>query len=220
MPELLVAASLERRKAGEPCRFQRRCAACVHPERAIIEQDIARGVSQRSLTKKYDFSCGSLSRHWSMHVSKKAKAALVAGPARRAKLLAAADETQLNTLEYFRAIRSRLFDPFIVCSDANDHDATAIIAGRLLQALNDLGRASGELMVLVDGTTINLDMRTQIMSSPVVAEIEAGLIRTLAPFPEARAAVIAMLQAIDRRDAATMKTIEPPVIAAGVADAA
>lgn len=202
-------ACVERRRAGEPYKFQRRCSVCVRVDRPMIEQEIARGISRKTLAKKYALAYGSLSYHWQKHVSAQARAVLIAGPARRAKLLAAADETQLNTLEYFRVIRSRLFDQFIVCSDANDHNATAIIAARLLQTLNDLGRTSGELMALVGGTTINLDMRTQIMTSPIVAEIEAGLVRTLAPYPEARAAVISMLQAIDRRDAApTMKTID------------
>jgi hypothetical protein len=210
----MVKASLARRKAGEPYRFQQRCGVCVHDDQAMIEQELARGISRKTLAKKYGLPFGSLSRHWARHVSDKAKAVLIAGPARQAKLLAKADEVQMNTLEYFRVIRGRLFDQFIVCSDANDHNATAVIAGKLLQTLNDLGRASGELMALVGGTTINLDMRTQIMSSPIVAEIEAGLVRTLAPYPEAQKAVVAMLQAIDRRDAVSVKQIE------GVADAA
>lgn len=208
----MVAASNARVKAGKQAQgekigslYQRRCFICVHPDRGLVEQEIARGVSQKSLAEKYGFSGASLCRHWAKHVSAKAKAAIIAGPARRAKLLAIADETQLSTLEYFRIVRSKLFNQFIVCSDAGDHYASSVIAGRLLQTLNDLARASGELAGLVGGTTINVDMRTQIMSSPVVAEIEAGLVRTLAPFPEARAAVIAMLQGIDRRDAA------PPV---------
>jgi hypothetical protein len=207
----MIKASLARRKAGEPApfKFQKRCRVCMHSDRAMIEQELARDISQTVLGKKYGLSQAGLSYHWNKHVSKNARAVLIAGPARRAKLLAAADETQMNTLEYFKVIRGRLFDQFIVCSDANDHNATAIIAGKLLQTLNDLGRASGELMALVGGTTINVDMRTQIMSSPIVAEIEAGLVRTLAPYPEARVAVIAMLQAIDRRDTApAIKTIE------------
>lgn len=192
-------ACVERRRAGAPYRFQKTCKVCTHLERALIEQEVARGISQRTVAKKYGLAQTSLSKHWRKHVSDNAKAALIAGPARRAKLLMIADETQLSTLEYFKIIRSKLFNQFVVCSDANDHYASSLIAGRLLETLNHLGRASGELMGLVGGTTINVDMRTQIMTSPIVAEIEAGLVRTLAPFPEARAAVIAMLQWIDRR---------------------
>jgi hypothetical protein len=181
--------------------YERRCKLCVHQDRALIEQRIARGVSYGVLAKQYGLTPAGICRHWSAHVSQKTKAAIIAGPVRRAEMLAVANEASLSTLEYLAIVRGRLFDRFLACDEAADTYGVATIARTLMPVLAELGRQSGELRDFAGGNVINIDNRTLVMSSPIVAEIEAGLVRVLGPFPEARAAVIAMLQGIDRRDA-------------------
>jgi hypothetical protein len=57
----------------------------------------------------------------------------------------------------------------------------------------------------VNNLTIN--NTTTILNSPVFANLQANLLTALAPFPDARAAVVMALRQMDEQDA-PMKTIE------------
>ncbi len=184
--------------------FERRCKSCVHPERARVEQDLARGVSLAVTAKKYSLPMSALHRHWQRHVPDETKAQIIGGPARLAELAEIADRESLSTLEYFAVIRGRLFDRFLACDAAGDTTGMSNVSGRIIEVLKEIGRATGELRQLTSSVTVNNN--TLIMQSPVVAEIEAMLVSVLAHHPEARAAVIAGLRRIDEKHAPASTT--------------
>jgi hypothetical protein len=94
---------------------------------------------------------------------------------------------------------------FQLAASVGDNNATGVLAGRLTEVLREIGRASGELgSMAANNITIN---NTTIMNSPVFATLQANLLQALAPFPEARAAVVAALQRMDQ-PATEMKVIE------------
>ena len=48
----------------------RRCTACVHPERAAIDDALADGVSLRTVAGRYGLSAGAVHRHLTRHLDK------------------------------------------------------------------------------------------------------------------------------------------------------
>jgi hypothetical protein len=107
-------------------------------------------------------------------------------------------------LEYFSIIRGVLMAQFQLASSVNDRNAVSTLAGRLTEVLRAIGHISGEMgSMAANSITIN---NVSIMNSPVFANLQANLLTALAPFPEARAAVVARLRQMDEPD--TMKTIE------------
>ena len=77
-----------------------------------------------------------------------------------------------------------------------------------MEVLREVGKLTGEIRELAPGgVTINNNLA--IMNSPAIAEMQAAIIRVLAPYPEARAAVVAALR---RHEGVTA----PPLIEAVV----
>jgi hypothetical protein len=173
--------------------YDRICRTCNHPERGRIEVACARGVSLETIAKQFGLKKDTVYRHWKTHVPDKTKATLIGGRARLAELAERADAENLSSLEYFGIIRSQLMDGFLACADAADAWGMSSLGARLLETLREIGKLTGEIQ-RISGVTINCDNRTLILQSPVVCEIEAALIATLRPYPEARAAVIAALR--------------------------
>jgi Trp operon repressor len=174
-----------------------RCRVCQHAQRARIELLIAGGASQRSVALRFGLSIFATQRHWSNgHVSDERKAQLVAGPGVKLAELAnrAADEN-ISILDSLTLIKSMLFAQFMYASECHDLQGSAQISSKLLEALRMQARLTGQLSQAGASVTNN----TLIMQSPEVAEIQAVLIRTLQPFPEARQAVMAALQELDAR---------------------
>jgi hypothetical protein len=82
------------------------------------------------------------------------------GPARVEALAnAAADETR-SLLEHLQIIRSVLFSQFLSAAEAADRQGVALISGRLLESLRELGRLTGELRqvagISVTNNVVNL----------------------------------------------------------------
>lgn len=69
------------------------------------------------------------------------------------------------------------------------------MAGRLLDCLRLTAQLSGELSKAGASITNNI----AILQSPLMADLQVMLIRTLQPYPEARTAVIAGLEALSAR---------------------
>jgi hypothetical protein len=69
------------------------------------------------------------------------------------------------------------------------------VAGRLLDCLRLTASLTGELSKAGASITNNI----AILQSPLMADLQSMLIRTLAPFPDARAAVLSGLEELSRR---------------------
>jgi len=141
------------------------------------------------------------------HVSEDAKAQYLANvPIAELAQLAASEGT--SVLEYASLVRSILMSEFQLASQAHAHHATSALAGRLTEVLKLIGGLSGEMSELARSVTINGNIN--IMNHPQLANLQANLLRALAPFPEARNAVIAALRAMDAPVDELTDTAIPP----------
>jgi hypothetical protein len=98
------------------------------------------------------------------------------------------------------------FEPFSwhilrVATEAGDGRAAAYIAGRLTDTLQIIVRISGELGDLARSTTFNITSVSNVAvlsGHPAFARLQATLLRALAPYAEARAAVVEALRGLAR----------------------
>jgi hypothetical protein len=124
------------------------------------------------------------------------------------ELAAKAASEGVSVLEYFRIIRATLMQQFQLAASLNDRNGVAILAGRLTETLRAIGSISGEMgNMAVNNLTIN--NTTTILNSPVFASLQANLLTALAPYPEARAAVVMALRHMDEENEQPMKMINP-----------
>ena len=70
------------------------------------------------------------------------------------------------------------------------------MAGQLVGVLEKIGKVTGEIATIAQGT-INIQNNVAIVNSPQFAKVQAAQLAALAPFPEARAAVVAAWRALD-----------------------
>jgi hypothetical protein len=185
-------------RRGQPTN---RCTVCGHPERVRIELLLAGGgASHRAIARKYKLSHYAIGRHWNGHVSDERKVSLVFGPVERERLASRVAEESSSVIDHFRAIRSGLYDLYSKALEAGDGSTGALLAGRLHEGLNSIAKITGELAnsSLIQNNTMN------IFVSPQFAELEAALVRALAPHPQARADVINALRELEAR------TVQPP----------
>jgi hypothetical protein len=185
---------------------KKRCIVCAHPDRALIEGGRVAGISIDVLAAKFKVSRDAIWRHCKAHISDDARADYLAAVPME-ELAAKAAAEGVSVLEYFRIIRATLMAQFQLAASLNDRNGVAILAGRLTETLRAIGSISGEMgNMAVSNLTIN--NTTTIMNSPVFANLQANLLTALAPYPEARAAVVMSLRKMDEESEAPMKTIE------------
>jgi AcrR family transcriptional regulator len=176
------------------------CAICTHKDRARIELLRVGGVSLKALARQFDVSKDSVWRHFRTHVSDKRKAKLLAGPARVEQLANAAADESRSLLEQMQIVRSVLLNQFLNAAEACDRAGVANVAGRLLEALRELGRATGELREL-SGITINQNT-INLFSSPEFTRLQEGLLTVARAHPAARSDIVALLRSLDVAPAA------------------
>jgi hypothetical protein len=102
----------------------------------------------------------------------------------------------ISVLQYLSLVRSVLMQEFQLASQAHAHHATSALAGRLNETLKLIGTISGEMSELARSITINGNV-VNVMNHPMLANLQANLLRALAPFPDARLAVVEALRAMD-----------------------
>jgi hypothetical protein len=175
-----------------------RCQVCKHPERTRIELMRASGVSLDVIASKFNVGRDAVNRHWHGHVSDQMKASFLAGPLQLEELAQKAAETGASVLDHLHAIRVVLFSHLATATEAGDGALAANVAGRLTHVLETIARISGELGALATNTTYNITNNVAVLAeSPAFLKVQASLLHALAPYPEARAAVVAALNALD-----------------------
>jgi hypothetical protein len=181
------------------------CTICKAEHRYEIELALVSGVSTRAVAKKYSVSRDAAWRHLTNHVPPERRAQLVAGPMQLADLAEKATSEGISLIDYLALIRSTLMARFLAAADCGDNQNTAMLGGRLTECLRLVAQVSGELSKATAGITNN----TLVLNSPFVADLQSMLLRTLAPFPEARQAVIEGLEDLSRR---ALPDAAPPLI--------
>src|SRR5499433_2659158 len=170
-----------------------RCQGCNHVERVRIERFLAAGASIKGAARKFALDYHALRRHWINHVPAEARAAYTAGAGATKDQLEeiVADET-LALIDHYRIVRGALYKGFGAASELGDGNALALLAGRLHENLRDSGRLTGELQ---RGPLLNV--QNNVLVNPDYTMAIARIVSAVAPYPEAREAVIAALRDLD-----------------------
>ena len=184
------------------------CSVCIHRDRARIEASRIAGVSLTNLAKKFNVGRDAIFRHMAHHVDDDLKAQYLAEVPLKDLAEAAAAEG-VSLIEYFSIIRAALMSQFQLAVAANDKNGAAILAGRLTEVLNAMGRLTGEMGQLA-ANHINITNNVAFLQDhPAFAKVQASLLRALAPFPDARAAVVTALRALDADNAPAARPTNP-----------
>jgi hypothetical protein len=193
-----------------------KCVVCRHSDRWRIELLKAGGAGIDALAKKFDVSRDSIDRHWHRHVSAESKATYLCGPAELATIAERAAIEGDSVLDYLKMCRTTLVAQLAAVSEAGDARGAAFVANSLTRVLESIARVTGELSELAR-STINVHGNVSILTeSPAFARVQATMLRALADYPAARAAVVLALRSLDTEGAqagAAAKTIEhlPPI---------
>ena len=174
-----------------------RCQGCNHLERMRIERLLAAGASIKGAARKFAIDYHALRRHWRNHVSAEARAAHIAGAgATKDQLEEIVADESLALIDHYRIVRGALYKGFGAASELGDGNSLALLAGRLHENFRDCGRLTGELQ---RGPLLNI--QNNVLINPDYVRTIARIVSAVAPFPEARDAVIAALRDLDATSA-------------------
>jgi hypothetical protein len=177
-------------------RPSRPCNVCTHADLALINSALVAGVSVTALAGKYGVSTDSIYRHQRNHITDETRASLVAD-APIAELAAMAAEHAGSLLDYLQLVRQTLWRNFQIAAEHGDIAATNNTSRALLEVLREIGRLTGELLASAPITNIQNNHFNLFTQSAAFADLQAMLVTTLSPFPEALAAVVAGLERLD-----------------------
>jgi hypothetical protein len=171
------------------------CAVCRHPDRALIEQIHVAGASLDTISAKFGMSRFSVFRHCKNHLSDDLRSELLA-QVPIADLAAKAAEENLTVLQYLSLVRATLVRQMQLAASVNDKNGTAITARVLNETLRQIAVITGEMSNLA---ARHVSVNTVIMNSPIFADLQAMLLRRLAPYPEALASVLEGLRELEAK---------------------
>lgn len=177
------------------------CGICAHRERAPIELGLARGVSVGAIAQRYGVSTWQLYRH-KAHMPAHLKASLIAGPGIELDAEKLHETESQSLLANIAALRHRLFAALDVAEEAGDVNMVTRVSGQLHKNYEITGRLLGSLNL---GST---NITNNVLVSPVYMDMRVALVQALAPFPEARQAVAAVLHQVETKAAAEI-AVEP-----------
>jgi hypothetical protein len=165
---------------------------------------LAAGGSIKGVARKFAIDYHALRRHWRNHVSAEARAAYIAGAGATKDQLEeiVADET-LALIDHYRIVRGALYKGFSAASELGDGNSLALLAGRLHENFRDCGRLTGELQ---RGPLLNI--QNNVLINPDCTRAIARIVSAVAPYPEAREAVIAALRDLDATSASAPALID------------
>jgi len=164
----------------------------------------AAGASIKGVARKFAIDYHALRRHWRSHVSAEARAAYIAGAgATKDQLEELVADESLALIDHYRIVRSALYKGFGAASELGDSNLLALLAGRLHENFRDCGRLTGELQ---RGPLLNI--QNNVLINPDCTRAIARIVSAVAPYPEAREAVIAALRDLDATSASAPALID------------
>jgi hypothetical protein len=172
------------------------CRICNHPEKGRMELALASGKTLKSVYLAFGVSKDSLARHWRVCVNTKHRAELLTRPIEIGQLAELAAAENRSLLEYLGILRSALFRMFEEAREEKRRYDASVISSKLLAVLECIGKITGELRTGA-GITINTQVNgaaPAALNDAELAKVQALIIRTLRPYPEARAAVVMALE--------------------------
>ena len=172
------------------------CTICKHPERHRIEMLRIGGASLDAVAEKFGVGRDAIHRHVANHIEPEMRANYLAGPIALHQLAQRAADEGVSLLDYLSIVRSTLIRMFDVAASVGDRNGVAVISGRLLETLREIGKFTGELR---DVSNITVNNNLLVLQSPLFAEAQIAIIGALKDFPDARTAVIRELRALEDR---------------------
>src|SRR5437868_1385790 len=156
----------------------RSCTICPHPRKAAIDESLVSGLSARKVAAKYSVSYDALLRHRAGHLPATLVRAHEAREAARAgHLLEEARDLQARTLVALRAAEA-------------EGDLRTVLAG-VREA-----RGTLELLAKLLGAVEERPAPNPLLTQEWIA-VRTAILEALSPHPEARAAVVTRLLALE-----------------------
>ena len=175
-----------------------KCLACSHPERHRIELARLAGGSLRELAEEFGLSKNTIWRHMADHVTDAQRAQYIAADVPIDKLLRRAADEGHSLLDYLMVTRSLVMTQMQYAASVNSAAGTSTLAKRMIELIREMGALTGELLRSAPGSTTITNMAV-FAASPTFAVLQTMLLDRLAPYPEARTAVIAGLLDLERQ---------------------
>ena len=105
-------------------------------------------------------------------------------------------DKSLALVDHYRIVRCGLYKGFTAVAELGDSNSLALLSGRLHENFRDCGRLTGELQ---RGPLLNI--QNNVLVNPDYTRAIARIVSAVAPYPEAREAVIAALRDLDTESA-------------------
>ncbi len=154
------------------------CTICTHPQRRAIDAALVADASLRDIAGQFDVSKSAVDRHKAEHL-----------PAHLVKAHEQEDIRQaIDVVRQLKAINQATLGILKEARDMRKHAIALMAIDRVQKQIELQAKLLGELQQ--EGTT-------NIVINQQVAAYTAVLMHALAPFPDARAAVAAALEAHD-----------------------
>src|ERR1700739_848100 len=188
-----------------------RCSICVAGRNGEIdlprsEKLLADRTRLSAIAEKFDLSYDSLRRHW-LGISADRKNYLQPGRQLTQEAVAAElAEEKVSMMDHLRIVRGGLHKLFFHAVEVSDHAGGASLATALERNVMRGAQLAGEWR-----PTTAVQNNLTIFNMPGVASTIAGIARVLAPYPEARRALVDYLRS---------QPAAPPMIEAQAGDAA
>lgn len=186
--------------AAPKLKIAKGCKVCAHPERIRIEALQIAGTSLDTLAERFELSRDSIWRHCRNHVSEEKRASYIAGPARIAELAEVAAEENRGLIEYLSILRSLLFGQLDTLATEGNAYGVALLSGRVLEVLREIGKTTGEINTLAGSTVINVtNNHMTILNSAPFADLQAGLLKICGRHPDIRGDVVTLFRELDKK---------------------
>lgn len=161
---------------------ERRSQIARHPDRLAIELARIAGVSLDRISAKYGVHRDAVARHMASLPEDYKAALAVDVPLEELAERAAKEGGSL--LDHLSIIRMTLTSQLLAAAACNDRHAVANLARAATEVSREIGKLTGD--ILRTPTITNITNQAVIfMGSPFMANLEAMLIRRLAPHPAA-----------------------------------
>jgi hypothetical protein len=155
----------------------RPCSVCISEHRDAVDRTLLTGASNRVVAHQFGLGPDAVSRHRNAHVAERlAKAEGAAEVASAGDLLAE-----------LRLLRAKAINLLLKAEAAGDYRTALAGIGQARQTIELLAELEGELD---RRPVVNLTLSAEWIA------VRATLVETLAPWPEARAAVAASLRTL------------------------
>lgn len=161
----------------------RQCAVCRHPDRAAIEAALVDGASYRDVARRWGMHHSTVHRHKRHMVE-----AIAAAVTERQAVEVQHAHGVLDRLQRLQWVAQKVLGEALRRKDRR----TALAAvGRVRELLALEAELTGQLR---RGVSVDVAV---VLRSPEWARVRQAIVDALAPYPEARDAVVRALEALD-----------------------